>query len=437
MKLSKRNMLLVSFMLFSLFFGAGNLIFPPFLGHSAGSVTLTAGAGFVLTAVVLPVMGVAVVAKWGSLNTLCSKVHPVFAVVYTTAIYLALGPGLAIPRAASVPFEMAVAPYLPQDFSGWVGMLLYSLVFFALSLWLSLTPSKLVKRLGSILTPVLLALLVALFAGFCLGSPKQTNAPQPDYAGHPFVKGFCEGYLTMDTLAGLIFGVVIVSTLEGMGFRDKKQTLRYTSICGIFAGAILAVIYIMLMYMGMQSAGVYPLGANGVATLRAIVEQIFGLPGAVLLAAIFTLACLTTCVGLITSVAEYFAALTKKSYRLMVYLVTGFSFLVCNQGLNVILSVSVPVLNAVYPVAILLILLGLSDALWQKNPFVYPITIGLVGVVSLIHALDGIRLVIPVITPIFRLLPLYDQGFGWLTMAFAGLILSLILGIFKKSEETV
>ena len=435
MKLDKRNTLYVSFMLFSLFFGAGNLIFPPFLGHSAGSATPMAFVGFVATAVVLPVLGVVVVARWGSLDKLASMVHPVFAVVYTAAIYLAIGPGLAIPRAASVPFEMAVAPYLPQTFSPKLGMLLYSLVFFSLSVWLSLIPGKLVDRLGRILTPILLFLLVFLFVAFLIGAPMEAAAPQGEYATHAFLKGFTEGYLTMDTLAGLVFGIVIVTTLQGLKITEEKSILHCTALCGIGAGTLLGLIYLALTFIGAQSSGVYALGSNGVVTLRNVVEQLFGLPGAVLLAAIFTLACLTTCVGLITSVSSYFATLLPKvSYRNMVLIVSAFSFIVCNQGLNTILSISVPVLNAVFPVAIVLILMGLSHKLWQGNPYIYPLTIGGVTLVSLIHALRGI-LPLGILDTVCGYLPLYEEGFGWVIVAVVLMLVSLILKVTIKDKE--
>ena len=164
MKLSKNRMLVVSFMLFSLFFGAGNLIFPPFLGQNAGNNTLPAMLGFLLTAVILPVLGVAVVARFDGLDKLGQQVGKRFSLVFTLLIYLSIGPGLGIPRAASVPFEMAVAPYLPEGARTSRWMLLYSLVFFAVALWLCMSPGKLVDRIGHVLTPSLLALLLVAVA---------------------------------------------------------------------------------------------------------------------------------------------------------------------------------------------------------------------------------------------------------------------------------
>lgn len=424
MKLSKKNMVLVSFMLFSLFFGAGNLIFPPFLGQSAGEHTFTAMIGFLITAVVLPVLGVAVVARFDGLDRLGQQVGKRFGIVFTVLIYLSIGPGLGIPRAASVPFEMAVAPYLPAGSNVTLWMVVYSLVFFAIALWLCLTPTKLVSRIGNYLTPALLILLVFLFVCFLFRGEVDVAAAQEAYDAAPFLKGFTEGYNTMDTIAALNFGLVIATTLGSFGLTEKKDVLRHTILAGVCAGTILALVYAMLSYMGMCSSGVYALPDNGAQTLRAIVYQVFGAPGAVLLAAIFTLACLTTCVGLINSISQYFSTLfSKLTYNQWVFVITGFSFLVCNLGLNTILSISVPVLNAIYPVSIVLILLGLTHGLWKSNRFVYPCVVGGTAVVSVIYALDSAGL--PEL--LAEYLPLYSSGYGWLLVAAGMLLVGLVL----------
>ena len=313
MKLPKNKMLLISFMLFSLFFGAGNLIFPPFLGQNAGSQTIPALIGFLITAVLLPVLGVIVVAQFDGLNRLAQNVGNKFSILFTLLIYLSIGPGLGIPRAASVPFEMAVAPYLPADTNLTLWLIGYSLIFFLIALWLCLNPGKLVSRIGSFLTPSLLTLLCFLFFAFLFRGENIVAAPQSAYTDTPFLQGFADGYQTMDTIAALNFGLVIATTLGSWGLSEKREVIRHTVLAGIFAGSILALVYGILTYMGMCSSGVYPIQENGAWTLRCIVYQIFGNPGAILLAAIFTLACLTTCVGLINSISQYFSTFFKKN----------------------------------------------------------------------------------------------------------------------------
>lgn len=435
MKMNRHQMVKISFMLFSLFFGAGNLIFPPFLGQNAADRTPMALLGFLLTAVVLPVLGVIVISQFGGLEKLGAKVSPKFALLFSLMIYLSIGPGLGIPRAASVPFEMAVAPYLPESANLPVYMLLYSLVFFCIACWLSLNPSKMLNRFGNFLTPSLLVLILFLFVSFLFRGQTNVGQAQDAYAQGTFLKGFVEGYQTMDTIAALNFGLVISTTLMNMGIREKKDVVGNTVKAGIRAGTILALVYVMLSYMGMQSSGVYEIHENGAWTLRAIVYQLFGNPGAVLLAAIFTLACLTTCVGLITSISQYFNKLFGRiSYRTFVFGISIFAFLVCNLGLNTILSISVPVLNAVYPVSILLILLGLCERWIGTNTIIYPATIASAGVVSVVYALEGAVGSLGIVSNLFGILPGYDAGFGWVCVAAAAILISLLFG--RKTESS-
>ena len=428
MKLSKKKMLLISFMLFSLFFGAGNLIFPPFLGQNAGSAAIPAMIGFLVTAVVLPVLGVIVVAQFDGLDKLAQNVGKRFSAIFTLLIYLSIGPGLGIPRAASVPFEMAVAPYLPEGTDVGIWMVAYSLVFFIVALWLCLNPGKLVSRIGTFLTPSLLTLLCLLFFAFLFKGQVSIEKPQTIYMTAPFLQGFADGYQTMDTIAALNFGLVIATTLGAFGLKDKKDVIRNTVFAGIFAGSILAAVYMMLTYMGMCSSGVYPIQENGAWTLRCIVYQLFGDFGAIFLAAIFTLACLTTCIGLINSISQYFSVQFKKlSYRQWVFVIVGVSFLICNLGLNAILSISIPVLNAIYPVSIVLIVLGLSHKLWENNNYVYPFAIAATGVVSILYSLDTAKVPLGFLSGILHKLPLYSMGFCWVCVAAAAIVISIIL----------
>ena len=332
---------------------------------------------------------------------------------------------------------MAVAPYLPEDANATLWMVVYSLLFFLVALWLCLTPGKLVSRIGHVLTPSLLALLVFLFISFLARGQVEVAAPQSAYQTAPFLNGFAEGYQTMDTIAALNFGLVISTTLGGFGLREKRDRLRYTRLAGLLAGAILALVYMMLTYMGMCSSGVYPIQENGAWTLRCIVHQLFGEPGAVLLAVIFTLACLTTCVGLINSISQFFSTLFKKvSYRVWVFAITGVSFLTCNLGLNAILSISVPILNAIYPVAIVLILMGLSHGFWQRNAYAYPLTAACTACVSVLYALDAAGLSLSFVSAALKRLPLYELGFGWVSVAALALAVSFALCALKRDKKT-
>jgi LIVCS family branched-chain amino acid:cation transporter len=250
-----------------------------------------------------------------------------------------------------------------------------------------------------------------------------------------FLQGFSDGYQTMDTIAALNFGLVIATTLHSFGLKEKQNVIKHTVLAGIFAGMILSCIYMMLTYVGMCSSGVYPIQENGAWTLRCIVSQLFGQPGAILLAAIFTLACLTTCVGLINSISQYFSTLFNKiNYRTWVFIIVIFSFFICNLGLNAILSISIPILNAIYPVSIVLIILGLSHKFWQNNPYVYPVTITLTSIISVIYAMDSAGFSLGMLSSIIQTLPLYSSGFGWVLFTILGLIMSILLKQFKSTN---
>ena len=307
-------------------------------------------------------------------------------------------------------------------------MFIYSFVFFMIALWLAYTPNKLVERIGKFLTPSLLILLCFLFVVFLFKGDVLISAPQEAYTNMAFLQGFSDGYQTMDTIAALNFGLVIATTLHSFGLREKQNVIKHTVLAGIFAGMILSCIYMMLTYVGMCSSGVYPIQENGAWTLRCIVEQVYGEIGALLLAAIFTLACLTTCVGLITSCSQYYSTLTKKiSYQKWVTIITLFSFLICNQGLNTLLSLSIPLLDMIYPMSIMLIIMGLSNSLFKDNKYIYPVTITTVGIISVIYAFENIGLKLPFITNLCHYLPLYSLGLGWVVIAIVSIACSFIL----------
>ncbi len=423
---------MTSFLLFSLFFGAGNLIFPPFLGAEAGKNMPIAIIGFLITAVILPVLGVVIVAKFKGLDKLASRVNPKFALVFTIIILLSIGPGLGIPRAASVPFEMAIMPYLPENLNPKIFLLIYSLIFFALALWLSLSPLKLPKRVGYILTPTLLILIVTLFVTFMVNGTRNIGEAAGGYIDSSFFVGFNEGYQTMDTIAALNFGLVIATTLNDMGVSDNRKVVGYTVKTGIFAGVILSAVYLMLAYMGMAVSKIYEGSENGAVILRGITKMLYGDAGAIILATIFTLACLTTCVGLITSISKYFSDTFKKfKYTHVAIFITVVSFLICNLGLNMILSISIPVLNFIYPVSIVLIILGFFDNFYKNNKLIYPLTIALTALISFIYSLHHLKVPLGFLDVACSYILGYELGFGWVSFAIFGVLISGIVALIK------
>ena len=429
--LTKEQFFSVAIMLFGLFFGAGNLIFPPLLGKQAGGATFQSLLAFGITAVVFPILGVVAVAKTKGLSNLASKVDKYFAIVFTTMIYMAIGPGLGIPRAGSLPFEMAVAPFLPENVSLSLSRLVYTFVFFLVAYFVCLKPNKLVTRMGKFLTPALLVLITVMFVGVLFKNPNAVTSPVGDYATSSTVKGFLEGYNTMDTIAALNFGLVISLAVKSFKVEDEEKVIGYTVKVGLVAGSFLFVIYAMLAYIGMTTSGLTGDVKNGAEILTTVSQYVFGKFGIVLLASIFTLACLTTCIGLITSISKFFETMTKEkvSYHKWIVFWTFLSFLVANFGLNTILKVSVPV--AIYPVSIVLILLGLTEKYFGYNKFTYRLVCYTVTFISVVEALLSVKLNIPFVTELVSSLPFFSLSLGWVLP----MVLTWLVGMASKLVE--
>lgn len=433
-ELSKKNLFFVGLMLFCMFFGAGNLIFPPFLGQQSGTNSLIAFAGFIISAVGLPVIAVVVVAKAKGLSSLASHISPVFAIVFTVLIYLSIGPFLGIPRTGSLAFQMGLAPFLTKSLGkSMVPLFLYTLVYFGICYWLSLTPSKLVDRLGKVLTPILLILIAGIFVCSIFKPIGNFAMPKGEYASFPFFKGFSEGYMTMDAIAALNFGIVIATTLKQMGVKKEKDLVAYSTKAGLIAGFFLIVIYAMLTYLGASSRNISLNAETGAEILTAVSNYLFGSYGSLILGITFALACLTTAVGLITSCSEYFVALNSKiSYKAWVGILSVSSLIFANVGLAKILAISVPVLNAIYPMAIVLMLLFLSNNLFGGSKYVYMLGMFFTAAFSIMDSLNQSVLKIDIVNKLFGYMPLYTKGLGWIAPALLGVALGYVVSISKN-----
>lgn len=437
-KLSRSQFLQVSIMLFGLFFGAGNLIFPPLLGNMAGKATFISLLAFSVTAVVFPVLGSIVVGKTNGLSNLANRVGPVFALVFTTAIYLLIGPGLGIPRAGSVPFEMAIAPYIPESFNMNLARLVYTFVFFALALAICLRPSKLVERVGKFLTPALLLMIAFMFFKI-VTMDKNVAAPTGDYLTAPVTKGFLAGYDTMDAVAALNFGFVIAQAIRRFGVDDEKEVTRYEVKAGLLAGSVLFVVYSMLASIGMIGSAKFVGLENGAQVLTESIKLALGDFGLVLLSLIFTLACLTTCVGLISSGGEYFEKLfnDRLSYKTWVCIWTLFSFIMANFGLNKLLEFSVPLLQIIYPVALVLIVMGISQSFLNFTRESYLAAAAVSVGLPLVEVMDKtFHLSLGPVTSLVQGLPMYDTGLSWLLPTVIVVALtSLFVKVFVRDVE--
>jgi LIVCS family branched-chain amino acid:cation transporter len=439
MNFSAKQIVFISFMLFSMFFGAGNLIFPPFLGQSAGTHLWTALAGFIVSAVGLPILGVIAVAKAGSFNELNQRVHPFFAFIFPFLIYIAIGPGLAIPRAGSLAFEMGLAPFLPEHLVGNpVSLLVYSIIFFGLVAWLCMFPSKLIDLFGKLLTPILLTLITIIFIKSLIDPIGSFAVPKGNYETNPVFQGVLDGYLTMDALAALAFGIVIANTLKAQGVHDNKKRSLYMMYAGLGAGLLLTVIYLILGYLGAASSS---LGQteNGAQILSNVMTHLFGQSGTFILGLVFTIACFCVSIGLVTSCSQFFAnAIPKIDYKKWVIILSVLSTAIANLGLTQILQISVPILGMIYPLAIVIIFLGLIDDFIKRYPQIYIFVVSFVALFSIIDTINKTFLANKW-SGVLDILPFYMEGLGWIIPALIGLVVGFLFGMFRgtSSEDRI
>ena len=382
-QLRSRDIIALGFMTFALFVGAGNIIFPPMVGLQAGEHVWTAAFGFLITAVGLPVLTVVALAKvGGGVDSLSTPIGKVAGVLLATVCYLAVGPLFATPRTATVSFEVGIAP-----------LKIIALVI--------LSVAAIVWPAGSISTA--------------------TEA----YQNAAFSNGFVNGYLTMDTLGAMVFGIVIVNAARSRGVTEARLLTRYTVWAGLMAGVGLTLLYLALFRLGSDSASLVDQSANGAAILHAYVQHTFGGGGSFLLAALIFIACLVTAVGLTCACAEFFAQYVPLSYRTLVFILGGFSMVVSNLGLSQLIQISVPVLTAIYPPCIALVVLSFTRSWWHNSSRVIapPMFISL-----LFGILDGIKAsAFSDILPSWaQRLPLAEQGLAWLMPTVVMVVLAII-----------
>ncbi|OLU31518.1 branched-chain amino acid transport system II carrier protein [Pseudomonas sp. PA15(2017)] len=409
--LKSQDVLALGFMTFALFVGAGNIIFPPIVGLQAGSHVWLAALGFLITAVGLPVITLVALAKvGGAMDALSTPIGRTAGVLLGVVCYLAVGPLFATPRTATVSFEVGLAPLTGESP---LALLIYSLVYFAIVLGVSLYPGRLLDTVGRVLGPMkILALLILGGTAFVL-TPDGVGSATAAYQAAPFSQGFINGYLTMDTLGALVFGIVIVNAIRSRGVESPQLITRYAIIAGLIAGVGLALVYISLFRLGAGSHAIAEGATNGAAVLHAYVQHTFGSLGSGFLAVLISLACLVTAVGLTCACAEYFSRLVPLSYRSLVIILAAFSLLVSNLGLTKLIQISVPVLTAIYPPCIVLIALSFCWALWNAAARVVgPVML----VATLFGIVDGLKAAgLDGWLPAWLTsLPLAEQGLAWL-----------------------
>ncbi len=408
--LGKSQIMALGFMTFALFLGAGNIIFPAAAGLQSGEHLWRVAFGFLLTGVGLPLLTVIALARvGGGLQTLTRPLGRRAGTILAIAVYLAIGPLFATPRTAVVSYEIALGGFVEHR---WWVLLLYSSLYFAVVLYLALNPGKIMERIGQLITPVLLLALMLLGLAAVFKPAGLPGPGQLPYSAAPLVSGFLDGYLTMDALGALVFGVVIAAAIRTQGVTELARVTRHSIQAGIIAAAGLSLVYVSLFYLGATSYGIAADASNGGQVLAAYVQHAFGVPGTLLLGVVITLACLTTATGLLVACGEYFEQLWGIRYPRTVVFFTLFSWAVSNQGLTQLIKVSVPVLVGLYPLAIVLVLLSLAQKLWHRPGPV-------VRVCMLVTLLFGIMDAVSAtgfagFSVLLGYLPLADQQMAWL-----------------------
>ena len=443
-KLTKKEYLLLGSMLFGMFFGAGNLIFPVYMGQLSGANSIPAIIGFCMTGVGLPLLGIAAIgiSKSEGLFDASKKVSTWFSYFFTVILYLSIGPLFAIPRTATVSFTTGITPFITAGQTQ-LGLFIYTLIFFALVLLFSLRPSKIMTWIGKYINSIFLVLLFCLLALSFIKPIGSFTSVQPTdgYISQPFFTGLLEGYNTMDALASLAFAIVLINAIKEFHIKDAKEIAKITLKSGVIAVALMALIYFGLTILGAQSVLLQGASENGGVALAILAKHYYGSVGNVLLAGIMIFACLKTAIGLVTSCAETFVEVFPKtvSYRIYAIGFTLISFLLSNFGLDRILKYSLPALLFLYPITIVFVLLLLVGSFVGENKIIYQSTIiaTIIGAFmdtfskpsyTFMHSAftDGV-------VNLYQKLPMYEIGFAWVIFSVIGLLIGFVLSkILKK-----
>ncbi|WP_125573850.1 branched-chain amino acid transport system II carrier protein [Levilactobacillus huananensis] len=435
-QLNRRELLFIGMMLFGLFFGAGNLIFPIFLGQQAGSNVGWAAVGLLLAGIGIPLLGVTGIGITHSEGVfdLATKVNRPFAYLFTILLYLTVGPFFALPRLATTSFQIGLVPFITPHHQS-LALGLFSVAFFGLAWWLARRPGKLMTYVGKWLTPLFLILLGALMlAAFLKPMGGLSSVPvRGHYIHAPILSGFMEGYNTMDALASLAFGIVVIDSIRDLGVTEPGQIAKDVIKAGTISIVLMGIIYTLLALMGTMSLGHFSLAANGGITLAQIANYYFGTWGTILLALIVIIACLKTAIGLISAFGDAGHALFPRiPYALLIGIASVLPCLFANVGLTKLIAASTPVLLFLYPLAIVLILLAVLSPLIGTSRWLFgtamlftliPATFA--GLTALPTTIQNTIWCRPLLT-LNASLPLANQGFGWMVPALAGVLIGWI-----------
>ena len=437
-KLPFSKILVIGLMLFAMFLGAGNVIFAPIVGQQAGTSTWVAMGGFLITGVGLVLLAIIALTRGGgTVEKLASRVHPKFAVVFSILLFLALGPFYVIPRTTSVVYEIAIKPVVgPENTS--LYLFIFSVIFIFLTILLSWNTTKFVDRLGKMITPIFSILLLILVMKSIITPMGEIGAPQEEYLSGVFLKGFTEGYYTMDVLAAFVFGGIFIKSIKGFGINSDKEVSKLFIKAGLITTVGLVALQISMAWIGATSVDAIGFKDNGGEVLAQSSEYLLGPAGIYLIGLVILLTGITTNVACLGAVSEYFERIQKSvSYKKWIIVFAILSLIFTNFGLNTILTMASPVLLLLYPLAIALIVLIFTNNLFNGYQSVYVGTIIGVSVIAIMDAIKEAGFAVDAIDSYFGFIPLFSSGAGWIVTGILGFIIGFIVAKIKKESDSI
>ena len=421
-----KDVLLTGFALFAMLFGAGNLIFPPMLGYETNSSWIPTMLAFTITGVGFPFLGILSVSIVGNgIKDFANRVSPTFSKIFAIISILAIGPMLAIPRTGATAYEIT---FLYNGMESSIYKYIYLICYFGIVILFSLRANKVIERVGKILTPIL---LILLFLIIIKGIFFANLSVKPDIYPHAFKRGFLEGYQTMDTIASIAYAGIILKAIKSGRNLTQKQEFSFLIKAGLVAILSLALIYGGFALVGAKMHSVL-VTKDKIELLVKTTSYLLGGYGNLILAICVAGACLTTAIGLVATVGEFFSSITSFKYENIVIFTVIISFLLSILGVESIIRISVPILIFIYPVMISLIILNLFGK-YIKNDYVYKGVVLFTGIIGLIESLESLGIKNYYTNSILEILPFSDYGLTWLFPGLIGYILFSLM--FRKVQR--
>ena len=421
-----KDVLLTGFALFAMLFGAGNLIFPPMLGYETNSSWIPTMLAFTITGVGFPFLGILSVSIVGNgIKDFANRVSPTFSKIFAIISILAIGPMLAIPRTGATAYEIT---FLYNGMESPIYKYIYLICYFGIVILFSLRANKVIERVGKILTPIL---LILLFLIIIKGIFFANLSVKPDIYPHAFKRGFLEGYQTMDTIASIAYAGIILKAIKNGRNLTQKQEFSFLIKAGLVAILSLALIYGGFALVGAKMHSVL-VTKDKIELLVKTTSYLLGGYGNLILAICVAGACLTTAIGLVATVGEFFSSITSFKYENIVIFTVIISFLLSILGVESIIRISVPILIFIYPVMISLIILNLFGK-YIKNDYVYKGVVLFTGIIGLIESLESLGIKNYYTNSILEILPFSDYGLTWLFPGLIGYILFSLM--FRKVQR--